>query len=76
MGYIPASGDNNPDTIYRSKELERIIKTLHADFRLPFTMHLEGFMYQEIADKLDLSMGTIKSRIFFARKKLMKQLAG
>jgi len=33
-------------------------------------MHYEGFKYQEIADELELPLGTVKSRIFFARKEL------
>ncbi|MCC6689378.1 MAG: hypothetical protein IT268_10055, partial [Saprospiraceae bacterium] len=32
--------------------------------------HYEGFKYQEIADELNLPLGTVKSRIFFARKEL------
>ena len=37
-------------------------------------MHYAGFKYKEIADKLDIPIGTVKSRIFIARKKLMDQL--
>ncbi|MDR3142048.1 MAG: RNA polymerase sigma factor, partial [Tannerellaceae bacterium] len=32
------------------------------------------YKYNEIADKLDMPLGTIKSRIFFARQELQKQL--
>ena len=35
---------------------------------------MEGFKYKEIADKLNIPIGTVKSRIFIARKKLMKSL--
>lgn len=37
-------------------------------------MHLAGFKYREIADKLHLPLGTVKSRIFFIRKKLQEEL--
>ena len=37
-------------------------------------MHLEGFKYEEIAENLNLKLGTVKSRIFFARPKLMSVL--
>jgi DNA-directed RNA polymerase specialized sigma24 family protein len=43
--------------------------------KVPFLMHTEGYKYKEIAEKLDLKIGTVKSRIFFTRKKLMESLA-
>jgi RNA polymerase sigma-70 factor (ECF subfamily) len=69
-----ASGSDDPDSIYTSKELEKAIEALDDGLRLPFKMRFEGFKYKEIADKLDLKIGTVKSRIFFTRKKLIKEL--
>ena len=37
-------------------------------------MYIEGYKYSEIAEKLQLPLGTVKSRIFFARKRLQKEL--
>jgi len=37
-------------------------------------MHFQGFKYKEIADSLGIPIGTVKSRIFIARKKLMDLL--
>jgi RNA polymerase sigma-70 factor, ECF subfamily len=37
-------------------------------------MHTEGYKYKEIAQNLNLKIGTVKSRIFFARRKLMATL--
>ena len=64
----------SPDSVFIAKELERAIETLEDSFRLPFIMQHEGYKYKEIAETLDLNIGTVKSRIFFARKKLIKQL--
>ena len=36
-------------------------------------MHVTGYKYNEIAEKMNLSLGTVKSRIFFARKKLQER---
>ncbi|MFA5973389.1 MAG: sigma-70 family RNA polymerase sigma factor [Lentimicrobiaceae bacterium] len=71
---VHASGSDDPNSIYRSKELEHIINSLHDDLRLPFKMHQEGFRYKEIAESLRMNIGTVKSRIFVARRKMMKQL--
>lgn len=49
-----------------------MIDQLDDSLRVPFILHYEGFKYQEIADELELPLGTIKSRIFFARKELKK----
>jgi RNA polymerase sigma-70 factor (ECF subfamily) len=37
-------------------------------------MHYYGYKYQEIAEQLDLPLGTVKSRIFFARKELKERI--
>ena len=74
VGYPHASCNEDASSAYTSKELEKTIEALDSQFKLPFKMHLEGFKYKEIADILDLKLGTVKSRIYFARRKLMKQL--
>ena len=50
------------------------VNMLNAEFRVPFMMHYNGFKYHEIADHLVLPIGTVKSRIHFARKELKKKL--
>lgn len=64
----------NPDSEYSLKELTRAVNSLDDDFRVPFIMHTKGYKYKEIAEKLNLKIGTVKSRIFFTRKKLMESL--
>jgi RNA polymerase sigma-70 factor (ECF subfamily) len=56
------------------KELNGMVDNLDDSIRVPFLMHFEGFKYQEIADELDLPLGTVKSRIFFARKELKDKI--
>jgi len=55
-------------------EMSSKVEKLDDDFRVPFKMHTQGFKYKEIAEKLDLPIGTVKSRIFFTRKKLQEML--
>ncbi len=63
-----------PDSMYSHSEISKKIDALEDDFRLPFQMHTSGYKYKEIADKLNLKIGTVKSRIFFSRQKLMTAL--
>lgn len=63
-----------PDSFYSSKEITKSIDALEDEYRVPFTMFLDGYKYKEIAEELDLPLGTVKSRIFFTRKKLEKAL--
>ena len=67
-------GSISPESSYAGNEIEKAIDALTDDYRLPFRMHLEGFKYEEISEKLNLKLGTVKSRIFFARQKLMSVL--
>jgi RNA polymerase sigma-70 factor (ECF subfamily) len=63
-----------PEAEYSAEEIYSAIDRLEDEFRLPFKMHHDGYKYKEIADELDLKIGTVKSRIFFSRKKLMEAL--
>lgn len=68
------SSFETPDSEFSVKEIHRKINELSDEFKQPFLMHTQGFKYKEIADKLNLKIGTVKSRIFFTRKKLMEKL--
>jgi RNA polymerase sigma-70 factor (ECF subfamily) len=68
-----ATGNRAEGTIML-KEINVHISALDDSIRIPFLMHFDGFKYQEIADELDLPLGTVKSRIFFARKELKDKI--
>ena len=64
----------SPESYYSEGEIERTIDSLSDEFRIPFRMHIDGYKYKEIAENLGLNIGTVKSRIFFTRQKLMRIL--
>ena len=66
---------NDGDSNIMMKELTGMIDGLDESIRIPFLMHYQGFKYQEIADYFDLPLGTVKSRIFFARKELKELIS-
>lgn len=61
---------NRGDSDIIMKELNAMVESLDDSLRIPFLRYYHGFKYQEIADELQLPLGTVKSRIFFARKAL------
>jgi RNA polymerase sigma-70 factor (ECF subfamily) len=70
-----SSDSENPDSVYSVIEISQKIEQLKENFRVPFKMYIAGYRYREIADKINLNIGTVKSRIFLARKILMSQLS-
>lgn len=67
---IPNEGEININL----EALEKEVVTLRSDYKVPFMMHFEGYKYEEIAETLQLPIGTVKSRIHLARKELKKKL--
>ena len=63
-----------PDSVMSKKEILRLVGQLPESIRSTFTLNLKGYAYQEIADKQDLPIGTVKSRIFIAKKRLQQDL--
>lgn len=57
-----------------AKEIIKQIETLEEQYKVPFTRYYIGYKYEEIAQEMHLPLGTIKSRIFIARKILMNGL--
>jgi RNA polymerase sigma-70 factor (ECF subfamily) len=68
------SGFDTPEGAYTIKEINTAINSFTDEYKIPFSMHLAGYKYEEIAQHLGLPIGTVKSRIFFARKRLREML--
>lgn len=68
------SGLDTPEGSYAVKEIASALNSFSDEYRIPFNMFVAGYKYNEIAEKMNLPLGTVKSRIFFARKRLREQL--
>ncbi|KAA6343109.1 ECF RNA polymerase sigma factor EcfG [termite gut metagenome] len=62
------------DRAYDLKEIVRTLGRLPGKYRIAFSMYASGFKYSEIAQKLRIPVGTVKSRIFIARRNLQAEL--
>ena len=66
---------SSPERTYAWKDLWKNIEALTEDLKLPFKLHTSGYKYHEIADRLNIPIGTVKNWIFQARKQLQGRLA-
>lgn len=66
---------NAAESALRMKEITAAIHHLPEIFKTPFQLYFDGYKYQEIADVMSEPLGTVKSRIHFARKLLKERLS-
>lgn len=74
LDIVNDSGFDSPDKAYQIQEITKAINGLNDDLKVPFSMFLSGYKYNEIADKLNVPLGTVKEPYFLARQELQKQL--
>ena len=66
--------DNEAELKFIRRDLEDAIEDLPIELKVTFTMNVEGYKYHEIAEELNIPIGTVKTRIFVARRVLRKRL--
>ena len=66
----------NPQSSLEFSEIWKNVNDIRDELLVPFRMHATGYKYEEIALHLSLPLGTVKNRIFHARKEIQKKLAG
>ena len=73
---LPAeAARETPDGTFTANEITAAINAFSDEYRIPFSMHVAGYKYEEIAKEMNLPLGTVKSRIFAARKRLQERFA-
>lgn len=75
LDYNQYATANAAETNLSLKEIKEAVYQLPEIFKNPFELYFEGYKYHEIAEVLQEPLGTIKSRIHFARKLLKQQLS-
>ena len=74
LDYNQVTAVNKAEGSLTVKDILAAIHGLPHIFRDPFMLYFEGYKYHEIAAMLSEPLGTIKSRIHFARKLLKEQV--
>ncbi len=67
---------NGPASNFEYNDIWNHVNTLRDELLTPFKMHTSGYKYHEIADHLNIPIGTVKNRIFHARKEIQSKLTG
>lgn len=66
--------DNDAELKFIRKDLNSAIDSLPNDLKITFQLNAEGFKYNEISDELNIPLGTVKTRIFTAKRLLRSKL--
>jgi RNA polymerase sigma-70 factor (ECF subfamily) len=74
LDYNQQAVDNGAESNLRMKDIYQALHNLPDIFKQPFMLYFEGYKYHEIADALQEPLGTIKSRIHFARRLLKEEI--
>lgn len=67
---------NKPEQTFEYHDILKHVNSLPEDLLQPFMLHFQGYKYHEIGDMLAVPIGTVKNRIFHARKEIQKMLTG
>lgn len=67
--------ENLGELTFIRKDLETAIQSLPVELKVTFLLNMEGFKYHEIAEELNIPIGTVKTRIFVARRQLRQKLS-
>jgi len=72
---VVSATKNGGENKFVMEDINYALGKLTDDYYVPFTMYFEGFKYHEIAEHLDIPIGTVKTRIHVARKTMKKTLS-
>jgi RNA polymerase sigma-70 factor (ECF subfamily) len=67
---------SKPDATTEYSDTWNQVEALRDELKAPFKMYTTGYKYHEIAELLSIPIGTVKNRIFHARKEIQARLAG
>ncbi len=69
-----SSTKNGGEDIFVMDDIKGALSVLEKEYYTPFSMYFDGYKYHEIAERLKIPIGTVKTRIHVARKYLKKSL--
>ena len=61
---------------YSMQDVSKVLRSISSELKIPFSLFISGYKYEEIAEQLNIPVGTVKNRIYFARRALEQVLGG
>lgn len=74
LDFLLSASANHAENQFISEDIYKALKKLTPDYHIPFIRYVEGFRYYEIAEELNIPLGTVKTRIHVARQLLKRNL--
>jgi RNA polymerase sigma factor (sigma-70 family) len=71
---VKSASSNRAEAEFMGGDINKALNNLSDEYRIPFLKYFEGYKYYEIAEELQIPIGTVKTRIFVARKRLRSKL--
>src|SRR5215217_1665703 len=71
---IKSASGNQGENKFVMEDINKAMKKLQPEYSVPFLRYFEGYKYHEIAEELQIPIGTVKTRIHVARQLLKGQL--
>jgi RNA polymerase sigma-70 factor (ECF subfamily) len=68
------SVENKAGGNFVQRDIKNALQELKDIYKIPFNLYFKGFKYHEIAERLNIPIGTVKNRIHIARKELKDAL--
>ncbi|MCX3263746.1 MAG: RNA polymerase sigma factor [Pedobacter agri] len=70
-----SAATNNANTTFAMEDISKAMASIKPEYSIPFQLYFEGYKYEEIAEQLDIPLGTVKTHIHQARHGLQKYLS-
>ncbi len=74
MPFDTVASESSEETLFAIEDIQRAVDMLDCTYKIPMSLYLSGYKYQEIAEKMGIPLGTVKSRIHVSRLRLQKEL--
>jgi len=71
---LTTASRNQGESVFAMEDISKAMASIKPSYRIAFQKYFEGYRYEEIAEEMQLPLGTVKTYIYQARLGLKKYL--